>query len=349
MSLALQTAKPLRLADYDFDLPESLIARYPLPERSASRLLCLNKWTGELQHRPFKDFPELLSPKDLLVFNNTQVIPARWYGNKDSGGRIELLIERLLDEHHALVHIRASKALRSGAMIQLEGNVSARVIERHADLYKLEFLDVRPILLLLDQYGHIPLPSYLERSADIIDSTRYQTVYATEKGAVAAPTAGLHFDEPLLEVIRQKQIHTAYITLHVGAGTFQPVRHEDITQHQIHAEYLQVPSEVCHLVEKTKAHGGKVVAVGTTTVRALESASQAGTIQPYIGDTRLFIYPGYSFRCVDAMITNFHLPKSSLLMLVSAFAGYANVMESYRQAITTNYRFFSYGDAMWIE
>jgi S-adenosylmethionine:tRNA ribosyltransferase-isomerase len=337
------------LTDFDFELPQTHIARYPLPQRSASRLLCLDKRSGECSHRYFTDLPQLLSPLDLLVFNNTRVIPARWFGRKESGGRIELLIERILAPHQALVHIRSSKSPKAGSYLCLEQDVRVKVVGRQADLFEIICEDERTVLELLQLYGHIPLPSYMGRMDEISDKSRYQTVFATEDGAVAAPTAGLHFDEKLLATIQAKGVQTAFVTLHVGAGTFQPVREEIISNHPMHTEYLQVSAAVCERINATKAQGGRVIAVGTTTVRALETAAQSGQIIPYTGETRIFIYPGYNFLCVDAMITNFHLPKSSLLMLVTAFGGYEAVMQSYHTAINEEYRFYSYGDAMWIE
>ena len=339
---------PLHLADYDFVLPPELIAHYPLPERTASRLLCVNRHTGELGHRQFHDVPDLLSAADLLVFNDTRVIPARWFGRKASGGQVEVLIERILDPHRALAHVKASKSPKIGSYLLLEGEVIIKILDRNEDLFVLACEDERQLLELLALYGHIPLPPYIERRDEVMDKARYQTVYARYDGAVAAPTAGLHFDEALLQRVKEQGVQTAFVTLHVGAGTFQPVRTELITQHQIHAEYLQVSAEVCEQIKQTKARGGRVIAVGTTTMRALETAARQGEIEPYQGETRLFIYPGFIFNCVDAMITNFHLPKSSLLMLVSAFAEYELMMQAYQTAIAANYRFFSYGDAMWI-
>jgi len=338
----------LRLSQFDFFLSDELIARYPLPERSASRLLCLDKATKQLSHRTFKDLLNLLSPHDLLIFNNTKVIPARLFGIKASGGHIEVLIERVLSEYQVLAHIRASKSPKAGSTIILESAITCQVLGRRGELFELQCLHEQPILALLEQYGHIPLPSYMERADEAADKTRYQTVYAKEMGAVAAPTAGLHFDEPLLNAIKAKGVETAFVTLHVGAGTFQPVRSEIITEHQMHAEYLEVSEQVCAQVKAAKLRGGRVIAVGTTSVRALETAAQDGEIKPYTGDSRLFIYPGYKFHCVDAMITNFHLPKSSLLMLVCAFGGYEFLLASYQAAIHEKYRFYSYGDAMWI-
>ncbi|HVV68328.1 MAG TPA: tRNA preQ1(34) S-adenosylmethionine ribosyltransferase-isomerase QueA [Gammaproteobacteria bacterium] len=336
------------LHQFNFQLPDNLIARYPLLERSASRLLCLNKVSGKITHQRFVDILQLLSPLDLLVFNNTRVIPARWFGEKASGGRIEVLIERILTEHSALAHIRSSKSPKPGSQLLLQGGVKVEVVARQNDLFVLHFIDERPLLVLLEHYGHIPLPPYLTRTDEALDQDRYQTVYAKHPGAVAAPTAGLHFDEALLERLKQQKIETAFVTLHVGAGTFQPVRESVISQHKMHAEYLEVSTLVCEQVKAAKARGGRVIAVGTTSVRALETAAQMGVIAPYSGDTRLFIYPGYAFQCVDAMITNFHLPESSLLMLVCAFAGHVAVMQAYQEAILKQYRFYSYGDAMFI-
>lgn len=338
----------MHLSDFDFDLSPSLIARYPLPERSSSRLLCLDKTNGDIVHRNFIDLPQLLSPLDLLVFNNTRVIPARWMGAKESGGRIEMLIERMTDSHRALAHIRASKSPKPGSYLRLEGDVRVKVTGRSDDLFEILIEDERPLIALLQLYGHIPLPQYMGRVDETIDQERYQTIYAKCEGAVAAPTAGLHFDQQLLQSIRDKGVQTAFVTLHVGAGTFQPIRVENILHHQMHAEYLEVSEAVCHQVEETRQRGGRVIAVGTTTVRSLETAAQHGQIKPFYGDTRLFIYPGYRFQCVDAMITNFHLPQSSLLMLVCAFGGYEAVMNSYRVAMLEQYRFYSYGDAMFL-
>ncbi len=337
------------LEQFNFDLPHHLIARYPLAERSASRLLCLNKTTKEIAHRHMGELPGLLSPEDLLVFNNTRVIPARWKGIKVSGGRVELLIERILDYDQALVHLKSSKTPKIGSYLLMEQDIKVKVLDRRGSLFVVECLHEQSLGSLLERHGHIPIPHYMQRDAEEMDKTRYQTLYASQPGAVAAPTAGLHFDEALFAKLKQRGIKTAFLTLHIGAGTFQPVREEMIQNHQMHAEYLEVSAELCAQVAATKAQGGRVIAVGTTSVRALETASQGAQIAPYYGETRLFIYPGYTFRCVDAILTNFHLPKSSLLMLVAAFGGHAAVMNSYQQAIAAEYRFYSYGDAMWIE
>lgn len=338
----------MQLNDFDFNLPQELIAQYPCARRSASRLLRLDRETGEIVHQQFSDLPDLLSPKDLLIFNDTRVIPARLYGKKESGGKVEILVERVLDEHRVLAHMRFSKAPRSGARIVLTDQVSAEVVSRQHDLFELFFSGSKNVIDILEDIGHIPLPPYIDRYDEELDRERYQTVFAKRKGAIAAPTAGLHFDADLLEVIKAKKVATAFITLHVGAGTFLPVRVADVKQHKMHAEYIEVTQEVTEEIIATKKRGGRIIAVGTTCVRSLEAAAKDGTVKPYKGDTDIFIYPGYKFNCVDAMITNFHLPKSTLLMLVSAFAGKDNIMNAYNSAIKECYRFFSYGDAMII-
>ncbi|KAA0876542.1 tRNA preQ1(34) S-adenosylmethionine ribosyltransferase-isomerase QueA [Nitrincola tapanii] len=339
----------MQLSDFYFDLPDELIARYPLEQRSASRLLCVEGNTGARQHRQFTDLVALLEPGDLLVFNDTRVIPARLYGQKASGGKIELLIERILGEDHALAHLRASRAPKPGTELILEGGLQAEVLGRRGNLFELRFQAMSCSLLqALEDHGHIPLPPYMQREDQHSDRERYQTVYNAKPGAVAAPTAGLHFDEPLLAKLKDQGINTAFVTLHVGAGTFQPVKVDNIHEHQMHAEYIEVSEQVCAAVRAARARGRRVVAVGTTSVRALESASQSGEIAPFCGDSQIFIYPGYQFRSVDALITNFHLPESTLLMLVSAFAGYRSMMEAYQEAIAERYRFFSYGDAMFL-
>ncbi len=335
-------------SDFNYALPPELIASQPLEQRTASRLLVLDGASGDYQDRHFRDLPDLLQPEDLLVFNDTRVIPARLYGNKATGGKVEVLVERVLDEHHVLAHLKASKAPRPGTRLLLENAVEAEMLRRDGDLFHLCFHQQCSVLELLEQYGHIPLPPYIEREDQTSDRERYQTVYARHPGAVAAPTAGLHFDEALLQTLRDQGIATAAVTLHVGAGTFQPVRSHDLSQHVMHAEYADVPAATCDAVAACKARGGRVVAVGTTSVRSLESAAQSGVLQPFQDETRLFITPGYSFRVVDAMITNFHLPESTLLMLVSAFSGYEQIHAAYRHAIRQAYRFFSYGDAMFL-
>ncbi|WP_428818700.1 tRNA preQ1(34) S-adenosylmethionine ribosyltransferase-isomerase QueA [Microbulbifer sp. MCCC 1A16149] len=334
--------------DFYFDLPESLIAKAPTEERRGSRLLCLDGGTGELAHRRFSDLLELVEPGDLLVFNDTRVIPARLFARKASGGRLEILIERVLDEHRALAHIRSSKSPKPGSEILLEDDTVLKMVGRHDALFELEFPQ-EGALQVLERLGHMPLPPYIDRADTDSDKERYQTVYSRNAGAVAAPTAGLHFDDEMIESLRHKGADTAFVTLHVGAGTFQPVRVDDIHTHKMHTEILDVSEEVCAAVAACKARGGRVIAVGTTSVRALESAAASGELKPTQGETDIFIYPGYQFRVVDRLITNFHLPESTLLMLVSAFAGYRNTMNAYAAAVENEYRFFSYGDAMLIE
>ncbi|MDK1262199.1 tRNA preQ1(34) S-adenosylmethionine ribosyltransferase-isomerase QueA [Cronobacter sakazakii] len=343
----------MRLTDFSFELPESLIAHYPQAQRSACRLLSLDGPTGDLTHGTFTDLLDKLNPGDLLVFNNTRVIPARLFGRKASGGKIEVLVERMLDDHRVLAHIRASKAPKPGAELLLgdDESVNATMTARHDALFEVQFNNARPVLDILNSIGHMPLPPYIERPDEEADRELYQTVYSQKPGAVAAPTAGLHFDEPLLERLRAKGIEMAFVTLHVGAGTFQPVRVESIEDHVMHSEYAEVPQEVVDAVLAAKARGNKVVAVGTTSVRSLESAAQAAQdalIAPFFGDTQIFIYPGYQYKVIDALVTNFHLPESTLIMLVSAFAGYKHTMNAYREAVKAEYRFFSYGDAMYI-
>lgn len=339
----------MQLSDFDFTLPKELIAKHPSETRSACRLLSLDGATGQIEHGVFSDIIDKINPGDLLVFNNTRVIPARVYGKKASGGKIEILIERLLDNNRALAHIKASKSPKEGAELTLGEDASVNVImlARHDSLFELQFPD--DVLTILNKIGHIPLPPYIDRPDDSHDREVYQTVYSKIPGAVAAPTAGLHFDQPLLEKLKQKGIEMAFVTLHVGAGTFQPVRVENIESHVMHAEYAQVPQSVVDAVLACKARGNKVIAVGTTSVRALESAAQkTGKIAPFFNDTQIFIYPGYHFNVIDSLITNFHLPESTLIMLVSAFAGYQNTMNAYQEAVKQQYRFFSYGDAMFI-
>ena len=337
----------MRTRDFDFQLPEELIAQYPLAERSASRLLHVHD--TELADRQFSDIVDLLRPNDLLVFNNTKVIPARLHGHKQSGGKVEVLVERVIDEHRVLAHVRASKSPKPGTLLVLEETITAEMLGRQGDLFELEFQSSDSVISLLEQHGHMPLPPYIERNDEQSDQQRYQTVYAKHPGAVAAPTAGLHFDHALLDQLKNMGVEFAYVTLHVGAGTFQPVRVDNIQDHHMHAEYIDVPQDVVEQVRETKARGGRVIAVGTTAVRSLESAAQAGELARFEGDTQIFIYPGYEFRVVDALITNFHLPQSTLLMLVCALGGYEPLMAAYRHAVEARYRFFSYGDAMFIE
>ncbi|OBS10625.1 tRNA preQ1(34) S-adenosylmethionine ribosyltransferase-isomerase QueA [Acidihalobacter prosperus] len=339
----------MQTRDFHYDLPERLIAQAPLEPRSASRMLVLDAVHADgPMDRRIVDLPDLLSPGDLLVFNDTRVIPARLYGRKATGGRVEVLIERLTGDHRALAHIRASKSPPAGSLLELEGGVSVEVLGREGELFVLEFTGDEGVLAQLERHGHVPLPPYIQRGDTDEDRERYQTIFANRAGAVAAPTAGLHFDEALLARIRARGVETARVTLHVGAGTFQPVRVADPSQHHMHAEYAEVDEVVCAAVAACRARGGRVVAVGTTCVRSLESAAASGELKPFAGDTRLFITPGYEFKVVDALLTNFHLPESTLLMLVCAFAGYKPVMAAYRHAVAESYRFFSYGDAMFL-
>jgi len=338
----------MRRTDFHFELPQELIAQQPLPVRSQSRLLALDGVSGLVGDGWMAGLPDKLNPGDLLVFNDTRVIPARLFGVKASGGRVEVLVERIVDEHCALVQIRASKAPRSGTGLRLADAFDAEVTARRGELFEMVFQDARSVVVLLDQYGHIPLPPYIERPDNQDDRQRYQTVFAREPGAVAAPTAGLHFDEALLHDIRERGVETGFVTLHVGAGTFQPVRVDDLREHRMHPEFVSVSETLCEQVRAARARGGRIVAVGTTVVRSLESASLDGGLRPYHGDTRLFITPGFKFETVEAVITNFHLPESTLLMLVCAFGGYRLVMDAYRHAVAQRYRFFSYGDAMFI-
>ncbi|MBN7769259.1 tRNA preQ1(34) S-adenosylmethionine ribosyltransferase-isomerase QueA [Marinobacter daepoensis] len=338
----------MNVSDFHFDLPDELIARYPLKERSASRLLCLNGLSGQTHHQTFKDLQGLLQPGDLLVFNNTRVIPARLFGQKETGGKVEVLIERLLGERELLAHTRSSKSPREGQRLLLEDGSALRMTGREDALFRFEYEGDGPFLDVLERIGHMPLPPYMERDDERSDRERYQTVYAKEAGAVAAPTAGLHFDDEVLAALEANGVEFAYVTLHVGAGTFQPVRVDRIEDHVMHSEIAHVPVETVEAVGRARARGGRVVAVGTTSVRSLESASRAGRLSEFLGETDIFIYPGYRFQTVDAMITNFHLPESTLIMLVSAFAGYSNIMSAYREAVDQKYRFFSYGDAMFL-
>jgi len=343
----------MRVTDFTFELPESLIAHYPQAERSSCRLLSLDGPTGALTHCTFTDLLDKLNPGDLLVFNNTRVIPARLFGRKASGGKIEVLVERMLDDKRILAHIRASKAPKPGAELLLgdDESIKATMVARHDALFEVEFNDERSVLDILNAIGHMPLPPYIDRPDEDADRELYQTVYSEKPGAVAAPTAGLHFDDPLLAKLRDKGIEMAFVTLHVGAGTFQPVRVDTIEDHIMHSEYAEVPQDVVDAVLAAKARGNRVIAVGTTSVRSLESAAQAAKndlIEPFFGDTQIFIYPGYKYQVIDALVTNFHLPESTLIMLVSAFAGYKNTMRAYHEAVKAEYRFFSYGDAMFI-
>lgn len=342
----------MQLSDFNYHLPSELIAQEALKERSASRLLHLDTHAepAQIHDKHFNDILDLISPKDLLIFNNTKVIPARLIGTKDTGGKVEVMIERVLDNHRALAHVRANKSPKAGAQLLLEDKVNAEVIGRHDTLFEIKFLNDLSIYQLLETYGHIPLPPYIERDDTEDDKERYQTVFAEELGAVAAPTAGLHFTPELLEALKEKGVETAKVTLHVGAGTFLPVRVDNLEDHVMHSEWVEVTEDTCDAIEACKARGGKVIAVGTTSVRSLESAAkETQTIQPFTGDTRLFITPGFKWNVVDAIITNFHVPESTLLMLVSAFSGYDNIMNAYKHAVKEKYRFFSYGDAMFLQ
>jgi len=331
---------------FQFDLPDELIARQPAEQRQGSRLLYLDSLNDNLQHQQFTDLLAHIQPGDLMVFNNTKVIPARLFGQKESGGKLEVLVERVVNKYSVLAHVRASKSPKTGVQLLFDDGYSAEMLGRVDDLFELKFS--APVLDVLDQIGHMPLPPYIDRSDTDEDKSRYQTVYAEQLGAVAAPTAGLHFDDQMLADIKAKGAQVAFVTLHVGAGTFQPVRVDNILDHKMHSEWLQVSEEVCQQVRETKAAGGRVIAVGTTSVRCLETAARGGEIVPFEGDTDIFIYPGYQFNVVDALLTNFHLSESTLLMLVSAFSGYQPIMHAYKEAVAERYRFFSYGDAMFL-
>lgn len=333
------------LSDFNFELPPALIAQVPLASRSASRLLQVNR-DGCID-RSFTDLPNLLQAGDLLVLNNTRVLKARFFGVKETGGKVEVLVERLLDTHTVLAQCRASKSPPVGTRINLAEAFEVIVGERVGEFYTLTFPD--NAIDLIEAYGALPLPPYIEHAANEVDAERYQTVFAQEPGAVAAPTAGLHFDQTMMDVLRNQGVQFAYVTLHVGAGTFQPVRTENLAEHNMHSEWYSISDETVQVVRATQAAGGRVIAVGTTSLRALESASQSGTLQAGSADTNLFITPGYTFKTVDRLITNFHLPKSTLLMLVSAFAGYERIRHAYAHAIAAQYRFFSYGDAMLLD
>ena len=345
----------MKLSEFHYDLPEALIAKYPADDRTASRLLTLDGDSGEIKHRHFTDLLALLNPGDLLVFNDTKVLPARLWGKKSTGGRIEVLVERVVDSDRVLAHIRSSKSPKEGAELHFVADqdsddvlAKATVLGRRGPLFELAFSDGSEALAVMNAIGHMPLPPYIDREDELTDRRRYQTVYGNKEGAVAAPTAGLHFSEEFIQQCEDKGVDKAFVTLHVGAGTFQPVRVDDITDHTMHSEYIEVSQEVCDQIALTRSKGGRVIAVGTTSVRSLESASKSGELLPFYGESDIFIYPGYTFNSVDGLITNFHLPESTLIMLVSAFAGYGNVMEAYRQAVEQQYRFFSYGDAMFV-
>jgi len=339
----------MRTQDFDFYLPDTLIAQHPTKKRGESKLLYLDGKTGLLKDQRFNQLPAFITKDDLIIFNDTRVIKARLFGNKATGGAIELMVERILSEHEALAHIRASRSPKVGAILTLAGMVEVEVLGRSDDLFHVRFLSEHKILDLLDQHGTLPLPPYITHQADAEDETRYQTVFAKHAGAVAAPTAGLHFDETMLSLIKDMGAKIAYVTLHVGAGTFQPVKVDNIADHKMHSELYHISEQTVELIKATHLQGGKVIAVGTTVLRALESAAQYGELISGQNETNIFITPGYQFKVVDRLITNFHLPKSTLLMLVSAFAGYSNIKKAYQHAVENEYRFFSYGDAMLLE
>jgi S-adenosylmethionine:tRNA ribosyltransferase-isomerase len=344
----------MRLSDFDYELPDELIAQYPVEQRSHSRMLHLdgangaNGANGEIADRQFWDLLSLLRVGDLLVFNNTRVMAARLHGQKSTGGKVEILIERVIEPTRCLAHVRASKSPKVGSMLLVE-NAQITMVARHDNLFELQLNSVGDFYQLMESHGHMPLPPYIDRDDGADDEERYQTVFAKEMGAVAAPTAGLHFDDAVLQSLTEMGVEQAEVTLHVGAGTFQPVKTENLDEHVMHSEWLSVSEETVEKINACKARGGRVVAVGTTSVRSLETAAKDGELKPYQGDTRLFIRPGYQFQVVDLLLTNFHLPQSTLLMLVSAFAGYENIMRAYRHAVEQRYRFFSYGDAMLLE
>ncbi len=342
----------MQISDFKYDLPDELIANYPAEKRSSSRLLCLDATTGKLLHRRFDQLLDFLQPEDLLVFNNTRVIPARLFAQKESGGKVEILIERVLDGNKVMAQLRASKSPKPGTRLVFKadnGAIPAAVVEgRENEFFLLNFDEDVDLPALLVREGHMPLPPYIKRTDETVDAERYQTIYAEKAGAVAAPTAGLHFDEDLFAALRTKGVETAYLTLHVGAGTFQPIRVDNVLEHKMHKELVDVDEKVCRQVAACKERGGRVIAVGTTTVRSLESAAKNSQLAPFHGETDIFIYPGYDFQVVDAMVTNFHLSESTLLMLVSAFSEKDMLLSAYKEAVEQKYRFYSYGDAMFI-
>ncbi|PKO56685.1 MAG: tRNA preQ1(34) S-adenosylmethionine ribosyltransferase-isomerase QueA [Betaproteobacteria bacterium HGW-Betaproteobacteria-21] len=334
---------PLSLNDFDYELPAGLIAQAPLTERSASRLLIVGKELADCQ---ISDLPDFIRAGDLLVFNDTRVLHARLHGSKASGGQIEVLIERPIGPHEALAQVRASKSPKPGSVLRLADAIDVTVLARVGEFFHLRFPDTEDLVVLLERHGKLPLPPYIQRAAGDADESRYQTVYARSPGSVAAPTAGLHFDDALIARIRERGANCAWLTLHVGAGTFQPVRVDDLGEHRMHRERYVIPQETVDAIAATRAAGGRVIAVGTTSMRALEAATQDGPLTAGSGETEIFILPGFHFQVVDVLLTNFHLPKSTLLMLVSAFAGMDTIRSAYRHAIAEGYRFFSYGDAM---
>lgn len=338
----------MKTQDFTYNLPEELIAQEPLSDRSSSRLLTLNRQTGAIEDKNFSQIIDFFKPNDILIFNNTKVINARLFGKKETGGKIEVLVERVIDSKAVYAHVKSSKSPKAGAKLILEDEVIATVLGRKEELFHLEFDGEMTSLEILEEYGHVPLPPYIERGDRESDKNRYQTVFAKTPGAVAAPTAGLHFDEDIIESISELGVEIGYVTLHVGAGTFQPVRVDNVQKHKMHSEVVEVTNDVCRKIAKAKEAGGRVIAVGTTVVRSLETAAKSGVLTPYSDETDIFIYPGYKFNVIDALLTNFHLPASTLLMLVSAFATKEKVMQAYEHAVEEKYRFFSYGDAMFI-
>jgi S-adenosylmethionine:tRNA ribosyltransferase-isomerase len=342
---------PMKTREFDFYLPPELIAQSPTKQRASSQMLCLDGRNGKLADVLFADLPKYLRADDVVVFNDTRVIKARLFGKKSSGGKVEVMIERVLDDRHVLAAIRASHAPKTGSKLLLAGTIPVTVLANEQSFYTLFFEHEKTVGELLDQFGHLPLPPYISRSATSADEARYQTIFAKNSGAVAAPTAGLHFDELMLTKLQKMGVVTVYITLHVGAGTFQPVRSENINDHKMHREFFFIPEKTVKAINQSKANGGRILAVGTTSLRALEAsaADNQGKLKPGHGETSIFITPGYRFHVVDRLLTNFHLPQSTLLMLVSAFGGMDNIRRAYQHAITQRYRFFSYGDAMLIE
>ncbi len=337
-----------KAADFDYELPPERIAKHPLPDRGASRLLVMDRATGTLQDRGIRDLPDLLEPGDLLVLNDTRVIPARLFGRKSTGGEVEVLVERPLPHQRILAQLRFSRPPAPGSTLTLSGGVQAEVEGRDGRFWVLRFPQETEVADFLEQHGQVPLPPYIDRAPEPQDRGRYQTVYARNPGAVAAPTAGLHFDEVLLRRLEDKGIGRVFVTLHVGAGTFQPIESEDIRDHRIHTERLSVGAEACAAIRQTRERGGRVIAIGTTSARAVESAAESGCVQPFDGETRLYLYPGCRFKATDGLVTNFHLPRSSLLVMICAFAGREATFRAYRHAVDRGYRFYSYGDAMLI-
>lgn len=337
----------MNIEDFFYQLPEHLIAKYPIKNRSESRLFILDRSSQQFAHKKFVDLLDFINPPDLIIFNNTRVLPARLFAYKNSGGKVEILIERILDERHALAHIKKSRSLKIGMQLSLINQMRVEIMERCDSLFKVKFHGEQKLVDILHQIGEMPIPGYLKRNVTELDKNRYQTVYAQNEGGVAAPTAGLHFDETLIGKIKTKAA-IGFVTLHVGAGTFKPIKVQNILHHQMHSEQIEVSEEICEKVIACKKNGGRIIAVGTTVMRSLETAMQNNVIKPFKGETSIFIYPGYQFKCVDMLLTNFHFPKSTLLILVSAFAGREKILQAYQEAINNNYRFYSYGDAMLI-